>query len=383
MELTREVSARIALRAEEHDRSGQFPVQDIADLRHAGLLGLLVPEPLTGMGASFRTYAAVARELAAASGATALAFNMHASVTGALAGVPEDLARALGADDAFFAMRDAALRSAAEGSLFQVAMSERAAGSRFSEMSTTYSLQPNGNWRIRGRKSFCTGAGHADVYLVVARSAEGDRFSQFLVPRGPGIVVEPTWDGLGMRATASHDLLLDVEVEADALLGGVEGLALLVARAMPHWLVSSYAAIYVGVADASLRAAAEDLTSRSLSRLPAVRARLGRADTAIAAAWLVVDEAARRVDTEPGTLETNRWVHRAKLIAGDTAMLVASSMVEACGASATRRGHPLERLFRDARCGALHPATSDVCADWLGSVQLGLDPDLDSTEPRW
>ena len=41
-------------------------------------------------------------------------------------------------------------------------------------------------------------------------------------------------------------------------------------------------------------------------------------------------------------------------------------MLEAAGTSATRRGHPLERLYRDARCGSLQPATSDVCADWLG-----------------
>ena len=40
----------------------------------------------------------------------------------------------------------------------------------------------------------------------------------------------------------------------------------------------------------------------------------------------------------------------------------------------SRRGHPLERLFRDARCGSLQPATSDVCADWLGIAALGGDP---------
>ncbi|RBJ06863.1 acyl-CoA dehydrogenase, partial [Micromonospora provocatoris] len=41
------------------------------------------------------------------------------------------------------------------------------------------------------------------------------------------------------------------------------------------------------------------------------------------------------------------------------------------------------RLYRDARCGSLHPATSDVCADWLGIAALGGDPDRDSALPRW
>ncbi|HKD98931.1 MAG TPA: acyl-CoA dehydrogenase family protein, partial [Micromonosporaceae bacterium] len=104
---------------------------------------------------------------------------------------------------------------------------------------------------------------------------------------------------------------------------------------------------------------------------------------AAAAAQLVVTEAARRVDADPGDAETNRWVWRAKMIAGDTAAEVAASMLAAAGTSATRRGHPLERLYRDARCGALHPATSDVCADWLGIAALGGDPDSEGSVPRW
>ena len=58
----------------------------------------------------------------------------------------------------------------------------------------------------------------------------------------------------------------------------------------------------------------------------------------------------------------------------------AEARVEAAGTSATRRGSPLERIFRDARCGSLQPATSDVCADWLGAAALGDDPEAGG---RW
>lgn len=371
-----------AARAEQHDRDASFPVEDFAALRKSGLLGLMVPQRLGGMETGFATYAEVARELARGSGSTALLFNMHTSITGALASTPDDLARELGAPDTFFAARDAVLAGAARGACLFVAMSERGAGSRFSQMTTTYAPEGDG-WRVRGSKTFCSGAGHGDAYLVVALSTDGERISQFLVPAGEGLTVEQTWDPMGMRATASNDLHLDVHVPADALLGGVEGLAPLLAQVMPQWLVASYAAVYVGVARAAVDTAAVQLTSRGLAHLPAVRARLGRADAAVESAWLVTAEAARRVDVEPGTPVTNRWVYRAKLVAGDTAAQVAASVLEACGTSATRRGNPLERLFRDARCGALHPATSDVCADWLGASVLGLDPEVAAAAPRW
>ncbi|WP_018586132.1 acyl-CoA dehydrogenase family protein [Salinispora arenicola] len=383
VQVARRLAPRFAARAAGHDQDGTFPADDFRDLREAGLFGLMVPRDLGGLGAGFGEYAAVATELARGNGATALVFNMHASVTGALGAVTEELAEALGVPDEALAARDRLLRAAADGSWYAVAMSERGAGARLSRLSTVY--EPvDGGWRIKGSKTFCSGAGHADGYLVAARSAaDPSVVSQFLVPAGDGLTVEETWDSLGMRSTSSHDLHLDVTVPADRLLGGVEGLALVIAQLMPHWLVASYAAVYVGVGRAAIDAAVEHLNARDLGGLPAVRARLGRADAAVAAADLVVAEAARRVDEAPGDAETNRWVWRAKLLAGTTAAEVAASVLEAAGTGATRRGHPLERLYRDARCGSLHPATSDVCADWLGVAALGGDPDRDSSVPRW
>ncbi|HST65779.1 MAG TPA: acyl-CoA dehydrogenase family protein [Mycobacteriales bacterium] len=383
IEAARGLAPVFAGRAAGHDAAGAFPAADFDDLRAAGLLGLMVPPRLGGPGAGFADYAEVAMALGAGAGATALVFNMHASVTGALAGTPDDVARALGVPESYFAMRDEALRRAADGALFAVAMSERGAGSRLSRLTTAYEPTEKG-FRITGSKTFVSGAGHADLYLVAAKRADSDpaQVSHFLVPAGPGLTVERTWDSMGMRATGSDDLHLDVEVGADALLGGLEGLTLLLAQVMPQWLVASYAAVYVGVAESAVTAAVDHLQKRGLTHLPAVRARVGRAETAVEAARLTVLEAARRVDAAPGDPETNRWVWRAKLLAGETAMEVGASMLEAAGTSATRRGAPLERIYRDARCGSLQPATSDVCADWLGAAALGLDPESTGVS-RW
>jgi alkylation response protein AidB-like acyl-CoA dehydrogenase len=385
VEIAAALAAGFAARAHDHDRDATFPADDVADLRAAGLLGLLVPRHLGGAGAGFADYVAVAMALARGSGSTALVFNMHACVTGALAMVEDDLARELGAGDAFFAHRDRVLAAAAAGALYGVAITEREAGSRLSATRTTFAPEAGG-YRIRGHKTVCTGAGHLDAYLVTARAAdagpgEDPRVSHFLVPAGDGMAVEDTWDPLGMRATASNGLHLDLHVPGTALLGGVEGLAVLLAYAMPQWLVASYAAVYVGVAEAALAEAVRYLSDRvvagergGLTGIGFVRARVGRADAQVAAARLVLEEAARQVDRAATTATAKAWVYRAKLAAGDAAMDVAASLTEACGLGALRRGQILERLLRDARSGAVMPPSSDVCADVLGTAALGLDP---------
>ena len=373
------VAERIASRAARYDAAAEFPVEDLEDLRAEGLLGLMVPTALGGMGAGFEEYVRVAMALARASGSTALIFNMHASVTGGLASIPDEMARALGAAESFFATRDRILRAAVEGAAYGVAISEPEVGSRLSELRTTYQSEGNG-FRIRGRKSAVSGAGHMDAYLVAARRAgtEEPLLSYFLVADGPGLSVERTWDPLGMRATASNGMAIDSRVPLDALLGGVEGLVLPLAHSMPQWLVASYGAVYLGVAQAAVAEAVGYLERRplagergGLARLSSVRARVGRAEAEVEASRLVLEQAAWLVDIQPGDPLTNRWVFRAKLLAGDAAMNAATSLAEACGLGALQRGSPLERIFRDARSGAIMPPTSDVAAEYLGAAALG------------
>lgn len=388
--LAERLAEGFAARAEGYDRDATFPAEDVEEIREAGLLGLMVPAELGGMGAGFAEYVEVAEELARGAGSTALLFNMHASVTGALAGIPEEMARALGAGDAFFEQRARVLRAAAQGAMYGVAITEREAGSRLSALRTAY-RRTEGGFHLRGAKSACSGAGRLDAYLVAARDAEAPedepRISYFLVPAGDGVTVREGWDPLGMRATASHGLDLDVEVGPEALVG-VEGVAVALAYAMPQWLVASYAAVYVGVARGALDAAVAYLQERvvtgergGLARLPAVRARVGRADAEVAAAALALRAAGALVDLRPGDPETNRAVYRAKVLAGDTAMRVASSMTEACGLGALRRGQPLERILRDARMGAVMPPSSDVAAEVLGVTALGGDPVSQGVRP--
>jgi len=377
------LAPRMAARAAEYDRDAAFPKHDVEELRGEGLLGLMVPAGLGGLGAGFEEYVRVAMALAGGNASTALILNMHAAVTGGLATISEDLARALGAADSFLEARDRILRAAADGAMYGVAITEPEVGSRLSALRSTYEPEGDG-YRIRGTKAFCSGAGHLEAYLVAARRAgstdDAPVVSYFLVPNGEGLRVDETWDPLGMRATASNGLAIDAWVAEDALLGGVEGLVLPLAHAMPQWLVASYAAVYVGLAEAAVREAVSYLRNRAvagergaLARLASVRQRVGRAEAEVQAARLALERAARLVDLRPGDPETNRWTYRAKLLAGDVAMRVAASMAEACGLGALGRGSPLERILRDARSGAIMPPSSDVAGDHLGAIALGVE----------
>src|SRR5687767_79562 len=124
MQRAERAAEKLASRAARYDATADFPLEDLEDLRAEGLLGLMVPTSLGGMGAGFEEYVQVAMALARASGSTALLFNMHASVTGGLASIPDELALALGVTESFFATRDGALRAAAEGRVYGVAISE-------------------------------------------------------------------------------------------------------------------------------------------------------------------------------------------------------------------------------------------------------------------
>src|SRR5262249_28204469 len=68
---------RFAPRAAAHDRDATFPLEDYADLRADGLLGLCVPTRYGGLGADYETYCLVAEQLAQGNASTSLTFNMH------------------------------------------------------------------------------------------------------------------------------------------------------------------------------------------------------------------------------------------------------------------------------------------------------------------
>jgi len=78
-----------------------------------------------------------------------------------------------------------------------------------------------GGWRLTGTKPFCSGAGSVDAALITAIAPDGPRL--FVVEASAVEVVPHTWSPLGMEATRSSTIRIEIEVPDAAAVGGAGG----------------------------------------------------------------------------------------------------------------------------------------------------------------
>ena len=364
--------SRLAERAAVYDREGAFPRESIHDLHDAGLLSLLVPAELGGLGADMITYVSAVCEIARGCGSTALVYAMHCGATRVACSGPEpsDMQRQW-AEDVVKA-----------GRLFARGFSEPGTGGNILAPQLSSAAHEHG-FTLTGTKAFCTAAGQADHYLINAHSGEEDfRNSQTLVvvdPGTPGFAVNRTWDGMGMRGNAAHTLIFDgVEVPEAASVGGHgAGLPTLLNSIAP--LVLGLAATSLGIASAAAEVAKDRVTKRrvqpsgfALADLQAVRMRIADMEAALHQAWLTLMYGAWIAERD--VFEALPAMNIAKYTCNTAAVTIADNAMQLCGANGYQRSNRLERHYRDARAGAVMGANLDVLRDMIAKAALGMDP---------
>jgi alkylation response protein AidB-like acyl-CoA dehydrogenase len=77
-------------------------------------------------------------------------------------------------------------------------------------------------------------------------------------------------------------------------------------------------------------------------------------------------------DAEWSPLARPGLIDVVKVVTTGNAQFVTNSGMRLIGGSTFRRGHVLERLYRDARSGQFQPLTTDATYDHLGKFELGL-----------
>lgn len=362
----------LAPRATQYDRAGEFPAENFTDLKDTGLLGLLIPAERGGLGADLTTYALAVAELAEACGSTALIFAMHCGATRLLSASHDPAAHE-------------ALRTVLDsGRLIAWGFSEPGTGGNI--LNPQLRATPDdGGFALAGTKSFCTGAGHVDYYLINTHSGENEfRLGQsmFLLPAGTqGLTVKETWDALGMRANCANTVLLDCHLPAEACVGGHGGGLPLLANALPA-LVIGLAAASLGVARAANAFATAHVTRRvhtntgaNLAAYQGVRFQIADMATTLHTAYLSLLHAAVTADTDP--MDALPAMNMAKYVCNTAAIAVADTAMQVTGGHGFLRSNPLERHYRDARAGAVMGANLGALRDMIGKAALGLDPRAD------
>ena len=369
---------RFAPRAAAHDRDASFPLENYADLRDAGLLGLCVVKAHGGVGADFATFALVAAEIGRHCGSTALSYSMHVS-SSMWSGFIAD-ALDMSVEQRADHERCRALYSAGivrDGEVHSQSFSEGGAAAAGKAPFGTLARRADGGYVVNGRKIFASIAGAADCYGVLCTldaPGAGPRDTIYLaVPAAaPGVQVTGEWDPLGMRATVSRTLLFkDVFVPASARLLP-EGVYHQAAARFPH-MFATLTPTYLGIAQAAYDFTVQYLRAEVPGMAPVRRRMYPTKQIAVAQMRVMLEQTRAlflqtafeaRVDPPK---DARMRLYAAHYTVVENANALCALAIRTCGGQSMLKSLPLERLYRDSRCGSLMlPWTAELCLDRLG-----------------
>jgi alkylation response protein AidB-like acyl-CoA dehydrogenase len=231
-----------------------------------------------------------------------------------------------------------------------------------------------GGYRVTARKAFCSGVPAGDLLVTSAVVREKNEVIHFAVPlKAAGVRIEPTWESLGMRNTASHDVVLENVTVAEA--------AVTARRPAGKWhplfdmlclfsLPLVYA-VYLGVAQAARARALEMVRKRKTDDV--LLQQIGEMENQLASASLAhADWIACSAAGKPGRETTSRVMTDRTLTARGVLGTVEAAMNVAGGAAFYRR-HGLEQLFRDAQGARFHPLQEGPQRNFTARLALGLE----------
>ena len=219
-------------------------------------------------------------------------------------------------------------------------------------------------YKINGSKQWISNGGIADAYTILANTPGGP--SWFIVEKGaPGFKHDEPEDKHGIRLSNTAALsLTDVYVDADRLIGGVEGQGLLQAQAVFGYTRLMVAAFGLGAGWAALDRAIPYSRERIQAGAP-LSEKQGYTHKLIVpnvvrleAARASIEETAERIDAGEGSLNTEGAV--AKYMATEAGDLAADSSIQALGGYGYTHEYMVEKIKRDVRITRIYEGTSEI-----------------------
>jgi alkylation response protein AidB-like acyl-CoA dehydrogenase len=384
VQIARDLAPEFDKVGEQADQENQFPFSLVSLYKDAGLPGIGVPKKFGGGGADIWTLARISYELAKGDPACALAFNMHQVMVGILKGLMSEEQQELWLS-----------RIAADQLLLCGAFSEERAG--FTGLADMTAVPTNGQFKVNGRKVWATLSEAADLATFNCTVTDEDgsipddhmqrmaRERVFICDKDvPGISIIRTWDTHGMRATGTQTLAFDdAMIPADAEVGDMRmGLT-----AEFEWAAMLFGGVYWGLTEKAYQATRQILLEKSLGATMAasdvplrevgfIQHGLGEMKVKSEISGRVLEMTCNMLrdgrDAEWSPLARPALIDVVKVVSTGNAHFVTNAGMRLVGGSTFRRGHLLERLYRDSRSGLFQPLTTDATYDHLGKFELGL-----------
>ena len=353
---------RIRAAAEESERGRELSADTVAGLRDAGVLRALVPAELGGGEVHPSELRAAVESIAAADGAAGWIAAVSSTAGLAAAHLPADHA----------------------GELFGAGAIPAGV---FAPIGTLAAAESG--HALSGRWPLGSGVAFSTVVGLGCRTPAGPRYA--LVHRAEVEVID-TWDSLGLRATASHDVAVDsatvpAERVIDLVGGAPRAAGPLYAFPLFGLLAVAVSAVCTGIAAGALSDVIELAgarrpagSARSLAERATTQERLAEATAALRAARAGVEEAiasawARAESGDPLELAERAGLRMAATHAARTAVEVVDACHRLGGARALYRGDPLERRQRDVHTAAQHMVVAAGTMELSGRVLLGVETD--------
>jgi alkylation response protein AidB-like acyl-CoA dehydrogenase len=344
----------------ELDERDECPLEIVRDMCSPDKLGiqlLFIPEEFGGMGGGTFDVYCICEEMARID--LGIATSVLATFLGSdpitVGATPEQKKLWLS-------------RIADEGLLFAYGATEPEAGSDLGALRTTAdAVVKDGRtvgYKLNGNKQWISNGGIAGAYTVLANTPSGP--SWFIVESGAkGFTHDEPEDKHGIRLSNTAALAFnDVYVDADRLIGGVEGQGLNQAQAVFGYTRLMVAAFGLGAGWAALDRAIPYSAKRIQAGSP-LSEKQGYTHKLIVphaarleAARAHIEETAERIDAGEGSLNTEGAI--AKYMATEAGNQAADASIQALGGYGYTHEYIVEKISRDVRITTIYEGTSEI-----------------------
>lgn len=341
--------------AREHDESGRYPHDLVAQAAQYDLISPTIPEEYGGAGMDLLSSVLVTEELWRADPGIGSAIGSR--------GFGSSMIQAYGDE----AMKSEWLEKIASGESASCScISEPAHGSNVAGIETR--AEKDGDWVIDGNKMWITNGTVADVAVVMAKTDPGaghQGITAFLVKTDTeGFETTKIDNKLGIRASDLAEITLtDVRVPADNVIGEVnEGFYQLMdffAGGRTNVAAQALGAAQAALEEAQAYANEREQGGQLIKEYQAIAHKIAEMATSVEAARSLTYRAASHV-MDGEEREATKYASMAKLFASEHAVDVADEAIQVHGGAGYVTDHPVERFYRDARITKIYEGTSEI-----------------------